>query len=253
MVDDLRGILTKRKILLFPVWQSMALEVISHHDDVTNQRLEVLEDLIKGGAPVVVAPIEALMRRLVPADIYRRGRVQIEIGQQLHLEELQHFFVQHGYQRVELITAPGQFSIRGGIIDVYPITAPNPIRVELWDDEVDSMRTFDLTTQRSLENIQRAEIPPAREMVLEAQVWAEGRERLLQEYRNHSKKLHRTATVDAQHQLEAQVESWLNRLETPAYYEGIEQLMPYFYPRPSTLLDYLPPGVPGVGRMIRCE
>lgn len=244
LVGDLAGLLPKREIMFFPVWQSMALEVFSQHDDVANQRLKVLETLIKGGAPVVVAPIESLMRRLVPVETYRRGRLKIQMGDQVNLEELQRFFMLHGYQRGELITAPGQFSIRGGIIDIYPITAQSPVRVELWDDEVDSLRTFDLTSQRSLENIQMVEIPPAREMVLDVQQWAAGRERLRDEYHHHSKKMHRSATVDAQHQLSAQVETWLNRLETPAYYEGIEQLMPFLYPRPCNLLDYLQPGVP---------
>ncbi|MEG6617173.1 transcription-repair coupling factor [Peptococcaceae bacterium 1198_IL3148] len=244
LADDLSGLHLGREVMVFPVWQSMPLEVFSHSNDLVVQRLKVLEALTAGESPVVIAPIEALIRRLVPVDIFKAARRNIQVGQQLDLEDLQSFLVRHGYERFDLIEGAGQFSIRGGIIDIYPMTAPNPVRIELWDDEVDSIRTFDPVSQRSVENIKEIDIKPAREIVIGEADWSAGRERLSEEYKNHSKKLYKTASVDAQHQLTGQVETWLTKLEKPVYYEGLEQLLPFFYPRTVNLLDYLLPGVP---------
>jgi transcription-repair coupling factor (superfamily II helicase) len=244
LADDLNGLQIDRDVMIFPVWQSMPLEVFSHSNDLTIQRLSVLEALVADQSPVIIVSIEALMRRLVPAEIFRSERRYIQVGQQLDLEDLQRFLVRHGYERLDLIEGPGQYSIRGGIIDIYPMTGENPVRIELWDDEVDSVRTFDIASQRSLENIREIEITPAREIVISEDDWSAGRERLSEEYKSHSKRLHRTASVDAQHQLTAQVETWLTRLEKPSYHEGLEQLLPFFYPQPVNLLDYLPLGVP---------
>lgn len=242
LADDLKCLLPGREIVMYPAWQAMALEVVSHNSDVVAQRLRVMEALIEGKSTVVIAPVEAVMRRLVPPETFKNEKKKLRMGDQADLQELQRYFIRQGYQRIDLVEGVGQFSIRGGILDVYPTTHQRPIRVEFWGDEIDSIRTFDVNTQRSVENIAEAELTPAREMVISEQYWPAGRERLLNEYRSHLKKLIKNASVEAQHQLAAQLESWISRTEQPVYFEGIEQLLPFFYPRTVSLMDYLPPG-----------
>nr|WP_204619240.1 transcription-repair coupling factor [Desulforadius tongensis] len=240
LADDLQFLLPDREVVIFPVWQSMPLEVLSSSNEVIIQRLKVLNGLVMGKPLVVVAPGEAIMRRLVPPEIFKSGHRKIEVGQRVDLEDLEKFLVRQGYERVDLIQGVGQFSVRGGILDIYPVMADKPVRLELWDDEVESIRTFNVHSQRSEEELPLVEITPAGEMVVCEEKWPEGRQKLLKEYRAQLKNLDQNATLDARHQLAAQVESWLTRLEQPVYFAGVEQLLPFFYPRPVSLMNYLP-------------
>ncbi len=244
LLEDLSYLLPDREVMLFPVWQAMPFPVVSHNREINAQRLRVLEKLISGQNPVVVAPVEAVLRRLAPPAVYHDERRILKVGQRVDLEDLQQFLVRQGYERVDMIEGPGQFSIRGGILDVYPPAEDNPLRVEFWDDEVDSIRTFEISSQRSIENLSEVKITPAQEMAVSEKYWADGRERLLNEYRNHHKKMVKSASVDAQHQLNAQVESLLARMEKPAYFEGAEKLLPYFYPELYNIVDYFPADTP---------
>ncbi|WP_238442444.1 transcription-repair coupling factor [Desulfofalx alkaliphila] len=242
LVDDLKALLPGRRVVTYPVWQPMPVEVLSRSVDVISQRLEVLELLAKDHNPVVVAPVESVMRRLVPLETYKKQRQLLKPGDQVDLQRLQRFLAAIGYERAEMVEGLGQFSVRGGILDIYPMTGREPVRIELWGDEIDSIRTFDAVSQRSVENLFEIEITPAKETVLTEKSWSEGRERIRSDYQSQQKRLFRSATVDAQHQLAAQVESWLSRMEQPVYFEGIEQLLPYLYPRVANILDYLPAG-----------
>ncbi|MBO8137023.1 MAG: transcription-repair coupling factor [Desulfotomaculum sp.] len=239
LVDDLQALMPDREVVTFPVWQAMPLEVFSHSNDVIVQRLRVLNELVKGKPLVVVAPAEAVLRRLSPPEIFTSQRRKLKVGQTIDLEELQKFLIMQGYERVDLVQNKGQFSVRGGIIDIYSLITNRPVRIELWDDEIDSIRTFDAGSQRSEEELKEIEIPPAREIVINEKNWLLGREKLQAEYQSQLKSLNKNAPLEAQHQLAAQVQSWLSKMERPVYFDGLEQLIPYFYPRPVSIMDYL--------------
>ncbi|MFR2663015.1 MAG: transcription-repair coupling factor, partial [[Clostridium] scindens] len=117
----------------------------------------------------VVTSFDAFMDSLLPKDVIVEKTVRIANDSTLHLEEMQSRLVALGYDREVQIEAPGQFAVRGGILDVYPLTEELPIRIELWGDEVDSIRTFDVETQRSIENLEEVSICPAVEFPQEGE------------------------------------------------------------------------------------
>ncbi|MTI82120.1 MAG: transcription-repair coupling factor [Firmicutes bacterium] len=242
LVEDLQGLLPDREVVTYSVWQSMPMEVLSHSGDVIAQRLKVLNGLANGQPLVVVASAEAVLRRLVPPEIFMSERRELKTGERIDLADIQDFLVRQGYERVDLTQNVGQFSIRGGIIDIYPVIHTNPVRIELWDDEIESIRTFSISTQRSKQELSKIEIPPATEMVIDEENWWQGKAQLKEEFQSQLKSLNKSAPLEAQHQLSAQVEDWSAKMERPAYFDGIEQLLPFFYPRPISIMNYLPTG-----------
>lgn len=238
LADDLTSLLPDLSVQLFPVWQMLPYQVLAHSNEVLAQRLRVLEQLSAGEPLVVVTSPEALLRRLTPPDIFSRAKLSFSLGQRVDLEKIRQDLIKMGYERVDLVEGPGQFSSRGGIIDIFPMTAARPVRIEFFDDEVDSIRHFDVDNQRSLDKLKGISISPCRELVLTPAAWQRGKENYEAEYKNQLKKLQRSGSVDAVHQLSSQGAMLLDQIHGQIPFEGMEQLHSFFYPEPVTLLDY---------------
>ncbi len=238
LVEDLTTLLPGICVQPFPAWQMLPYRVLAHSNEVLSQRLRVLEQLVKGESLVIVASLEALFRRLVPPEIFSRARVELALGQRVDLEKLRLNLVEMGYQRVDLVEGRGQFSSRGGIIDLYSMTAVHPVRIEFFDDEVDSIRHFEVANQRSLDKLTALSIPPCRELVVTPEAWQRGEENYDSESKNQLKKLQRSGSVDAVHQLSSQGAVVLEQIRNRLPFDGMESLQAFFYPEPVTLLDY---------------
>lgn len=238
LVDDLNYLLPGVSVQLFPVWQLLPYQVLAHSNEILAQRLRVLEKLASGEPMVVVTSVEALLRRLTPAEVFRRTKLEFSLGQRVDLEKLRQDLVELGYERVELVEGRGQFSSRGGIIDVFPMTSADPVRIEFFDDEVDSIRHFDVANQRSLDKLQEIRIAACQELVVTQQAWERCAQNYELEYKNQLKKLQRSGSVDAVHQLSSQGAMVLEQIRSKFNFAGMEQLLPFFYPEPVTLMDY---------------
>ena len=136
--------------------------------ELTRQRMTVLQAVTTGEPLTVVTSFDAFMDALLTKEEISMQMVKIAYGSRLDLEALKKTLVELGYDRETQIEGPGQFAVRGGILDVYPLTEELPVRIELWGDEVDSIRTFDIETQRSIENLEEVTISPAKEYPEEA-------------------------------------------------------------------------------------
>ncbi|CCO08624.1 transcription-repair coupling factor [Desulforamulus hydrothermalis] len=238
LVDDLTSLLPDKPVLFFPVWQLLPYQIYAHSNDVLAQRLRVLNKLAAGQPAVVVTSVEALLRRLAPPAVLRQSSLQLVLGQRVDPESLHRQLVDLGYERVDLVESRGQFSSRGGITDIFPMIAAHPVRIEFFDDEVDSVRHFDVATQRSLDKLKAIDITPCRELVVTAEGWQRCLDNYEQEYKNQLKKLQRSGSVDAVHQLASQGAVLLEQIRRRVPFAGMEQLLSYFYPQPVTLLDY---------------
>lgn len=143
-------------------------------ESVIRSRVEtlaaLLEDTGEKPHPVVVASARALMQRTIPVNQFRRGMVTLHAGQRWPVEKLLAQFVAAGYEPTSLVVDPGTFSRRGGVVDIFPAAMPAPIRIDFFDDEIDTLRVFDPTTQRSESRLDRVLIPPAREALPEQAV-----------------------------------------------------------------------------------
>ncbi|MCL5046582.1 MAG: transcription-repair coupling factor [Actinobacteria bacterium] len=238
--DDLRTLLPDREIHVFPVMELLPFEIMAHSPEVMAQRLSVLEKLARGEDLTVVAPITALLRSLPPAELFVQSCLTIRWGDRIDLEPLLRDLVARGYERVELVEGRGQFSVRGGILDLYPLTATDPWRIELFDDEVDSIRAFDIATQRSTGKIKEAFVPPAREFILPCDGLQEASRAIRRELEATLHRLERQDKGESAARLREKVEGHLERLADCAYFEGVEQYAPFFYDEAATLLDYFP-------------
>src|SRR5690606_20280508 len=144
-----------------------------------------------------------------------------------------------GYERVERVEIPGTFSIRGGIIDVYPLTLPRPVRIDLFDDEVDTLRSFDPVTQRSQEALVEILIPPARESLFPAERAAQAGDAILELAARQERRLIGLGREEAAAQLTSRVGEHVEKMLSGIYFEGIEQYKPFFYKELHTLLAYV--------------
>lgn len=245
LYGDLLALAGPDSCAIFP-----ALDVLPHEEVVQDpepliRRLRVYE-LLAGGAErslAVVVPVQALVRRLLPPADLLGHTVHLTQGQRVELGELERRLALLGYERVELVDNRGQFAVRGGILDVFPLTSEHPYRLELWGDEIDSLRAFDVVTQRSLDPIDRLAIVPSREVVFLPEAIEAALARIEEagaaEGQRHSEAGRRQAARRLAERLAAHQEALAER----HYFPGVEQYLPFLAERLATLVDYLPQGL----------
>lgn len=238
LIDEISGMLPGFGVKQFPVWQMLPCHVLAESNEVVAQRLQVLESLVKGEHLIVVAPVEALLRRLIPPADFGAAFLKLAVGCRADLDILLHRLAELRYERTNLVEGRGRFSLRGGILDIFPMTSYRPARIEFFDDEIESIRLFSAATQRSEEKINELTIYPAREFIIARPVWEEARQALEKEYRARLRKLSSLPDGRAARQLS---EKYGELAETmKGYFDGIEQFMPFFFKETVTLMDYFP-------------
>ena len=130
---------------------------------ITEKRIEIYKKISTEDEGIIICSIDALMDKMLPFESFKSSIINIDENDRINIEDLSKKLAAIGYERVYTIEAKGQFSVRGGIIDIYPVTESLPIRIELWDDTIDSMRSFDISSQRSIENVSAITVYPAKE------------------------------------------------------------------------------------------
>lgn len=165
LYEDLFSI-SKKQVEYFPTKDLQFYDVDALSSERLNQRLNILSKLMKREDIIVVTSIDAIIDRILSPEVFKEMIQTFEYGKELDLEEIIRKFVESGYERVNMVEGVGQFSLRGGIIDFFPPDSENPYRVELFDTEVDSIRVFEIHTQRSLDNVEKVRIPPAKETLI---------------------------------------------------------------------------------------
>ena len=148
-------------VYLYPAKDLLFYQADLRGKYLIKRRMEVFQALMEQQGVTVVTTFDGFMDALIPLGEMKRRVASVKLGDVVDFEELKTDMVRLGYDREEQIEGPGQFAVRGGIMDIYPLTEEVPIRIELWGDEVDSIRTFDVESQRSIENLQEIRIYPA--------------------------------------------------------------------------------------------
>jgi len=150
-------------VSLFPAREITFYQEVAASREVTCRRVETLQRLITGETRAVVAPADALLHRLMPRAAFSAHTIRLAVGETMPTDVLCEQLLGAGYTREHMVEGRGQFSVRGGIVDVYPADSLSAVRLEFFDDELDSIRVFDVMSQRSLTNLQQVRIPPASE------------------------------------------------------------------------------------------
>ncbi|MEW9122668.1 MAG: transcription-repair coupling factor, partial [Thermotaleaceae bacterium] len=232
--EDLKFFIGERACF-YPGTETLFYDIDAHSHQILEGRIKTINTIISGEKCVVVASIESLMNRLIPKEAFQRHIRKVSYGETLSIDSLLETFSQLGYERVTKVEAKGQFSIRGGIVDFYPPVFPMPYRIEFFDEEVDSIRIFNLENQLSVEKISEVCITPAQEVLLDDILRKKAVEKLktvltaaLKKLRDHSKKEH----------LEEKIKFFIERLENQAIPKGIENYIHLIFEQTQLLVDY---------------
>lgn len=161
LLEDFTDLMPDDQLYLFPVDEVIHAEMAVSSPEAHAERVETLDFLLSKKPGVVIVPLAGVRRLLPPKEVFEQAHLHIEVGGEVQLEQLIQQLVEMGYEREQKVAAPGEFSVRGGIVDIYPLAEDDPIRVELFDVEVDSLRYFDAGTQRSIQNAEEVTISPA--------------------------------------------------------------------------------------------
>ena len=153
--------------LFYPAKDLLFFQADIHGNLLLKQRMRAVKALLEEESATIITSIDGCMDYLMPLEEISRERIAVSSGGIINLQELEQRLSQMGYERAAQVEVSGQFSVRGGIIDIYPLTEDAPWRIELWDDEVDSIRSFDVESQRSLQNLEEILIYPACEKISE--------------------------------------------------------------------------------------
>lgn len=168
IAEDLAECLNANEVLLYPANELVAAEAAISSPETLAQRMDVLIQLSEGYRGIVVVPFSGVRRYLPARGVMANARIELRVGETLSLETFLQQMVGLGYSRVDKVENKGEMSVRGGIVDVFPLTSIHPYRIEWFDDEIDSIRTFDPVEQRSLEKLQHYVVPPCQELAADA-------------------------------------------------------------------------------------
>ncbi len=207
----------------FPDWETLPYDVFSPHQDIISERLATLYQLPQMQRGVLLVPITTLMARLAPRAFLDAHSLMLDVGQKLDLAQMRERLQAAGYQCVSTVYEHGEFAVRGSLLDLYPMGSRTPYRIDLFDDEIEQIRSFDPETQRSLDKVEQLRLLPAREFPLDEQAIARFRHNF------------RVAFDVSLH--ECTIYRDVSKALAPA---GIEYYMPLFFEQTSTLFDYLP-------------
>ena len=223
--DDLTAIAGEDIVHYFPAWDVGLYDGRSPDADVSGLRIEAAARLAAEEPAIVVAPAAALLAPVMPAAALERATLRLTTGEERVLDELISHLVDAGFERVPVIDGVGQFSSRGGILDIFSVGLDHPVRLEFFGDEIESIRTFDITTQRSIGGIEKTLILPAREVVLHRPFF--------DDYVPNLERVEKETGVDLT-EVKDQLEFGTTTLD------GIEMVMAILYGADAGLFAYLP-------------
>lgn len=240
LYDDLASLGMNGEALLVAPSDGMVYKDGDTDYDVIGRRLTALSRLHDGRPVVVIAPISAVLQRTIPPDVLAAHRTRIETNSELDLDDASERLIELGYERVQMVERQGEFSVRGGILDVFPSTEDAPVRIELFGDEVESIRAFDPETQRSSTHRDSIDLGPAREVLLSEELAESGAEALEKHLELECGRFEQEDDYDAAARLRAGIGDDVARMRNQAYFDGVEYYLPMLYKQEVCMLDYLP-------------
>ncbi|EHB49648.1 transcription-repair coupling factor [Paenibacillus lactis] len=237
IADDLQEALSPDQVLLYPANELVAAESAVSSPETLAQRIDVLVRCARGFRGIVVAPFSGV-RRLLPApEVMADARITLQDGGTLELDAFLNRMIEMGYERVERVESRGEMSVRGGIIDFYPMTAAMAYRVELFDEDIDSIRTFDPADQRSIDKVREVVITPCKEIIADSERLnrtAETVSRMLEA------QLERMTDRQAKLRLREEIHREVELLRERIYFPEIYKYISLLYPEKTHLYDYMP-------------
>ncbi len=226
-------------IYYFPKKEIASYDYVLESKDVFYQRIEVFNKIEQKKAKIIVTTIEALMQKVIAKSTLYQHKLEMKMGKTYSLEEVKQTLIQLGYERSDLVEGKGQFSLRGDILDIA-LSEKEGIRIEFWGDEIDSIRKFHLSSQRSTDTIDKIEIMPAHELILEDELSSiitriqegklEAKEEIGRSISN---------AKDNQQKIQEMKKQDIELIQANDYFSKIDKYFNYFYTKQQTFIDYL--------------
>ena len=211
------------RVHLLPDWETLPYDTLSPHHDLVSERLATLYEITRGACDIALIPATTALTRLPPAEYLAAHTFFLKQGARLDVDALRAQLTLAGYQHVTQVVSPGEYSVRGGLIDLFPMGSALPFRIELFDDEVETLRSFDVDSQRTVYPVPEIRLLPAREFPLDEA----GRTRFRGRYRE---------TFEGDPSRQPLYKDVSNGI-APA---GIEYYLPLFFDKTALVFDYLP-------------
>lgn len=227
-----------RNTLVYPGKDLIFYQADVAGGELVRERMRVVRAILEKRPVTVVTTMEALMMPQMPLSEIVSRVLHFDRSSTVDEERLSEALIEMGYEKNYQVEAPGQFSVRGGIVDIFDMTEENPYRIELWGDSVDSIRSFDVLSQRSVENLDSISVYPATELILSAGRRRDGFERIRKEAKQHVKKLRDAGNIEAAGRLEAQVRETLESVQEFGSVVNLESFVHYFYPATESFLQF---------------
>jgi transcription-repair coupling factor (superfamily II helicase) len=212
-------------IQTLPGWETLPYDAFSPHPDIASQRLQLLSSLPRLRRGIVLVDLETLLQRLAPQSYIDAHAFDIRRGMQLELESFRARLIAAGYANTSQVMAPGEFAVRGSLLDLFPMGSPTPFRIDLFDEEIDSIRRFDPETQRSGDKVDAIKLLPAREFPLNAEGVQGFKRRFRTRFEGDLTRM-----------------SVYRDIAEGTAPPGIEYFLPLFFEQTVSFFDYLPPG-----------
>lgn len=231
-----------RNVMVYPAKDLIFFQADIHGNQLSMQRMKCLRRLMEGRPTTLITTYDALMTPQVPLSVLRKSVISINRQSIVDENKLALRLAELGYEKNYQVEAPGQFSIRGGIVDIFDLTEENPYRIELWGEDVESIRSFDILSQRSIEKLESISIYPATELVLSRQEQQAGVAAIEKEGKEYAKKLRAEMKTEEAHRITRQIQELkegLTELGVPLGAMNLDSYIRYFYTDLSTLIDCL--------------
>lgn len=226
LVDDLNAF--GSEAVYFPPREMVFFDMYAHSNQIVHDRIRVIERLLRGDKVVVVTTSEALLMRLPAKRYWELNRLNLALGECYDLKHCLHTLVNMGYESVDRVESKGHFSLRGGILDIYAPSMEDPIRIEFFDDEVDSIRAFDPSSQLSKDKIDEVQIGPCREVLLDDEV-----------RKRFSDKLSRRIPKLKNEELAEKLGELREHVNEEIYVDGLDRYFDLMYEEDATLMEFL--------------
>lgn len=227
-----------KNVFYYPAKDIIFYNADIHGNAIVRERIKILRRLIEEIPTTVVMTIDGAMDHVLPLSFLKNRIVKLEEADIIDMEKLKKEFVYLGYERCGQVESPGQFAIRGGIIDIYPLTEETPYRIELWDNEIDTIRSFDVESQRSIEKVSKIFIYPASEIILDSDTLVSGKHQLEKEKDKYVKQLKEREKREEANRIQALVAEFQENLESYSGSIGMDSFIKYFYKETVSFLEY---------------
>ncbi len=226
-----------RNVMMYPAKDLIFYQADVHGNQLVKERIKALRRMMEGRPLTVVTTFGSLMTPQVPLEALERNVISVSHQSAVNEQELAGRLVEMGYEKNYQVEGPGQFSIRGGIVDVFDLTEENPYRIELWGEEVESIRSFDILSQRSIEKLQSIRIYPATEMSLTQEELRRGMERIEAEAKACGDKLREAFKTEEAHRIALQVKELKEQMLELRTSVNLESYIRCFYPETVSFME----------------